>query len=161
MHPNHGAVKIRKRQERKLAGEDIEFLVLDNGEGLSVMVPEDQIEDCGVRPCMDQDEVDEIVGQLEDEPSTFKGAWSRRLKRNRERFNSGDPIEVAGVVRDLAVRDAKKGLSHAERRLYRDARRMLEGELAAVIDGGEDAAEELVDSALEDNIAKVTEAEAA
>ncbi len=148
IHPHHGAVTIERRQERRLGGDKIEFYVLGAPDGLSVMVPVDQVEESGIRPCMPEDDVEGVIEILTDDPSPVKGHWSRRLKRNRERYRSGDPSEVAGVVRDLAVKEQVKGLSPAERRLLRDARRMLEGELAAVVKGGADSAGEMIDEAL-------------
>lgn len=148
IHPHHGAVTVDRKQERQLGGDTIEFLVLSTDDGLSVMVPVDQVEETGIRDCMPKKEVKEVLEVLSDDPSPVKGHWSRRLKRNRERFRSGDPQEVATVVRDLAAKDERKGLSPAERRLYRDARRMLEGELAAVVKGGPEAAEQKIDDAL-------------
>lgn len=152
IHPHHGAVTIERKLERDFAGDQVEFFVLEAVDGLSVMVPVDQVEETGIRPCMPRGDVKGVVETLSDAPSPVKGHWSRRLKRNRERFRSGDPCEVAVVVRDLTAKEHGKGLSPAERRLLRDARRMLEGELAAVVKGGEEAAGELVDEALAEHV---------
>lgn len=149
IHPHHGAVTIQERRERQLGGEKVEMLVLTSDEGdLSVLVPADQVEEAGIRPCMPKKDVKAVLGVLSEDPSPVKGHWSRRLKRNKERYRSGDPEQVAVVVRDLFVKDQDKRLSPAERRLYRDARRMIEGELAAVVKGGAEAAEQKVDDAL-------------
>ncbi len=148
IHPHHGAVTIEKRQEREIGDEVIEMLVLTTEDDLAVMVPADQVEETGIRPCMPKKELEAVLDVLGEEPSPVKGHWSRRLKKNKERYRSGDPEQVAVVVRDLFAKDQAKKLSPAERRLYRDARRMIEGELAAVVKGGQEAAEKKVDKAL-------------
>ncbi len=148
IHPAHGAVTVENKTERDFDGEQVEFVVLGTDDGLTVLVPIDQVEEAGIRDCMPKKDVKHVLEVLSDDPTPIKGHWSRRLKQSKERYRSGDPQEVATVVRDLAAKDERKGLSPAERRLYRDARRMIEGELAAVVKGGAEAAERKIDDAL-------------
>jgi len=51
--------------------------------------------------------------------------WSRRYKANLEKLASGDLAQVVQVVRDLAERDASRGLSAAEKRMLARARLIL------------------------------------
>jgi CarD family transcriptional regulator len=51
--------------------------------------------------------------------------WSLRYKANLEKLASGDLVQVVQVVRDLAERDASRGLSAAEKRLLARARLIL------------------------------------
>jgi CarD family transcriptional regulator len=51
--------------------------------------------------------------------------WSRRYKANLEKLGSGDLVQVVQVVRDLAERDASRGLSVGERRMLARARLIL------------------------------------
>ena len=51
--------------------------------------------------------------------------WSRRYKANLEKLGSGDLVQVVQVVRDLAERDASRGLSAAEKRMLARARLIL------------------------------------
>jgi hypothetical protein len=51
--------------------------------------------------------------------------WSRRYKANLEKLASGDLVRVVEVVRDLAERDASRGLSAGEKRMLAKARLML------------------------------------
>ena len=45
--------------------------------------------------------------------------WSRRFKNNLEKLHSGDPYQVAEVLRNLAIREREKGLSAGEKRMIR------------------------------------------
>jgi RNA polymerase-interacting CarD/CdnL/TRCF family regulator len=51
--------------------------------------------------------------------------WSRRYKANLEKLASGDLIQIVQVVRDLAERDASRGLSIGEKRMLARARLIL------------------------------------
>lgn len=51
--------------------------------------------------------------------------WSQRYKANLEKLASGDLAQVIEVVRDLAGREASRGLSAAEKRMLVKARLIL------------------------------------
>jgi hypothetical protein len=51
--------------------------------------------------------------------------WSRRYKANLEKLASGNLVQVVQVVRDLAERDASRGLSAGEKRMLARARLIL------------------------------------
>jgi hypothetical protein len=51
--------------------------------------------------------------------------WSQRYKANLEKLASGDLIQVVEVVRDLAEREASRGLSAGEKRMLARARLIL------------------------------------
>ena len=87
--------------------------------------------------------------------------WSRRFKNNLEKLHSGDPYEVAEVLRNLAIRDREKGLSAGEKRMITKARQILISELSFATEKSEDEAEALIDGILDDSHgAKVSAAQA-
>ena len=51
--------------------------------------------------------------------------WSERYKANLEKLASGDLVQVVEVVRDLAGREASRGLSAGEKRMLAKARLIL------------------------------------
>jgi hypothetical protein len=51
--------------------------------------------------------------------------WSQRYKANLEKLASGDLVQVVEVVRDLAGREASRGLSGGEQRMLAKARLIL------------------------------------
>jgi RNA polymerase-interacting CarD/CdnL/TRCF family regulator len=51
--------------------------------------------------------------------------WSQRYKANLEKLASGDLVQVVEVVRDLAAREASRGLSAGEQRMLAKARLIL------------------------------------
>lgn len=149
IHPHHGAARVDELEQRELNGDNVEYVVLTSPyNDLTLKVPVSRVDDVGIRACMTTDVLDGVIEVLKDEPTPQKGHWSRRLKRNQSRMRSGEPDKLAMVVRDLTAKLSTKGLSPAERRIHRTSRRMLHGEIAAVLDGGADAADALLDKAL-------------
>lgn len=149
VHPHHGAAVVDDVESRELNGKLVEYLVLSAPDlDLTLRVPAETCSDVGLRECIDREQLDSVLGLLGEEGTPPTGHWSRRLKANQQRLRSGEPELVAQVLRDLTVKDEGKGLSPAERRLRDQARRMLLGEIAAVIDGDVDQAGALVDEAL-------------
>jgi CarD, C-terminal domain len=51
--------------------------------------------------------------------------WSQRYKANLEKLASGDLVQVVEVVRDLAGREASRGLSAGEQRMLAKAHLIL------------------------------------
>jgi hypothetical protein len=51
--------------------------------------------------------------------------WSQRYKANKAKLESGDLVQVVEVVRELAGREASRGLSAGEKRMLARARFIL------------------------------------
>lgn len=148
VHPHHGAAVINDLEKRVFDGREMQYLVLNAPDtDLTLRVPTEACADIGIRECMGRDELDSLLTLLGEEGEPPKGHWSRRLKRNQERLRSGDPDQVAVVLRDLTAKDLDNGLSPAERRLRDQARQMLLGEMSAIV-GDADNAESMLDEAL-------------
>jgi len=70
------------------------------------------------------------------------------MAHDQEKLKSGDVYQVAEVVRNLALREADKGLSAGEKSLYTKARNVLVSELSFALEISEDDATERVEGAL-------------
>jgi CarD family transcriptional regulator len=67
-----------------------------------------------------------FLGSEKDrESGQFAGLRSQRYKANLEKLASGDLVQVVEVVRDLAGREASRGLSAGEKRMLAKAPLML------------------------------------
>jgi CarD family transcriptional regulator len=73
--------------------------------------------------------VEEVMGVLRDDATRMPVNWNRRVKHNRDKISTGDVLELADVVRNLALRDAEKGLSTGEKQMFGKVKRMLASEL--------------------------------
>jgi CarD family transcriptional regulator len=58
--------------------------------------------------------------------------WSRRAQEHESKINSGDPVSIAEVVRDLHRGADQPEQSYSERQIYQAALERLARELAAV-----------------------------
>jgi len=61
-----------------------------------------------------------------------RAMWSRRAQEYEAKINSGDPISIAEVVRDLHRKVDQPDQSFSERQIYEAALDRLACELAAV-----------------------------
>ncbi|MBW3562385.1 MAG: CarD family transcriptional regulator [Actinobacteria bacterium] len=151
IYPHHGAAIIEKQETRELKGEERDYFVLRLTYGdLTVHVPMDSLEECGVRSVVSKKEVEQVLDVLRQPEGKQAGNWSRRFKANYEKLRSGDIYKVAEVVRNLAIRESDKGLSTGEKQMYTRAKKILASELAVAIKKDEEKAEELVNKTLEE-----------
>ena len=58
--------------------------------------------------------------------------WSRRAQEYEAKLNSGDPVSIAEVVRDLHRNVGQPDQSYSERQMYEAALERLAREFAAV-----------------------------
>ena len=58
--------------------------------------------------------------------------WSRRAQEYEQKINSGDPLAIAEVVRDLHRNAGQPDQSFSERQIYEQALDRLAAELAAI-----------------------------
>ena len=75
---------------------------------------------------------------MQDECSEMPKNWNRRFKHNRDKIKTGDIYELAEVVRNLALREAEKGLSTGEKQMFTRAKRILASELMYALEMDED-----------------------
>ena len=149
VYPHHGAATIEEIKTRTIKGEEKMYLRLKVTQGdLMIEVPAENVDLVGVRDVVDEDGLKEVIAVLQAQDAEEASNWSRRYKANLEKFQSGDVIKVAEVVRDLWRREQDRGLSTGEKRMLAKARQVLVSELALAEKKEEDEAEALLDEVL-------------
>ena len=151
VYPHHGAAVIEATEKRAMPpdGEDQEFFVLRMTHGdLVLKVPVDKAEEIGMRYPISVEDVEDVFEVLAKKDVREPTNWSRRFKNHQEKLKSGDVYQVAEVVRNLALRDADKGLSAGEKSMFVKARQVLVSELAFALDISEDDAMERLSKTL-------------
>ena len=114
-----------------------------------------------MRPCVSKNEVKKVLKVLTEDETSVAANWSRRFKNNLEKLHSGDPYEVAEVLRNLAIRDREKGLSAGEKRMITKARQILISELSYATGSPRTRPRRMIDGVLDDaHGAKVAAAQA-
>jgi CarD family transcriptional regulator len=140
-------------------GERREYLtikILHNE--MTVMVPTENAARAGLRRVIDEDMVKKVLAVLQDECSEMPKNWNRRFKHNRDKIKTGDVYELAEVVRNLAIREAEKGLSTGEKQMFTRARKILASELMYALEMTAEQVEVHLDSLLLDSTDTATKA---
>ena len=143
VYPHHGAGKVVKKEQKEVLGETREYLtikILHND--MTVMVPCCNAGKAGLRRVIGEEDVARVLAVLRDDVSQMPKNWNRRFKHNRDKIKTGDIYELAEVVRNLAIREAEKGLSTGEKQMFTRAKKILASELMYALEMDEQEVEE-------------------
>ncbi len=143
VYPHHGAGRVLRKEMKEVLGESREYLtikILHND--MTVMVPTENAALAGLRRVIDEETVKKVLAVLQDECSEMPKNWNRRFKHNRDKIKTGDIYELAEVVRNLAIREAEKGLSTGEKQMYTRAKKILASELMYALEMDEQEVDE-------------------
>ncbi len=136
VYPAHGVGIIRDVVTKEMDGEKITFYVLkilDNG--MTISVPIDNARSIGMRSVISSEQIDKVYEILHDrDVPTDNQTWNRRYRDYMSKIKTGDPLEVAKVLRDLALLKADKPLSFGERKMFDQARSLLVQEISVARD---------------------------
>jgi CarD family transcriptional regulator len=154
VYPHHGAGTVVKKESREVLGTKREYLtikILHND--MTVQVPSENADAVGLRRVIGEKEVAVVLKALTGGSTEMPKNWNRRFKHNRDKMKTGDILELAEVVRNLALRDHEKGLSTGEKQMYVKAKKILASEFMYALDKDEEGAEEYLDGLLEERFA--------
>ncbi len=153
IYPSHGIGKIIDIETTMVLGQDFScYLMYFEKEKLTIKVPLKNAENIGLRPLASKEQMDEVFTILRSGVKKMKGMWSRRAQEYESKINSGNIIELAEVLRDLA-RDIEDGeRSYSERIIYETAVSRLAAEYGAVYKVDAEAAKEAVISTAKDKL---------
>lgn len=132
VYPAHGVGEVTGIESRDVGGEKQTFYILrilDNG--MKVMIPTSATGNNALREIMSTVEVDKVFGVLrEKEISVETTTWNRRYREYMEKIKSGEPKQIAEVLRDLYLLKNDKDLSFGERKMLDTAKSLLVKELS-------------------------------
>lgn len=149
VYPMHGAGIIESIEEREILGDKRKYYILRLPlRNMKVMIPMNNVNSMGLRDIISDKEVEQVIAVLNDDESKMPQNWNRRYRANLDKIKSGDIYEVAGVVRNLMLREREKGLSTGERKMLNNAKQILISELVLVNDDEEDHVEELINESV-------------
>jgi CarD family transcriptional regulator len=149
VHPHHGAGEVVSRRRRRLLGSMRDYLEIEFAHtSLRIMVPCESAAAVGLRAVVGRRRVRRIVEVLESAPDAENCSWSQRQKRYRAKLKGGDVLDLAAVIRDLAVRAAGAQLPTSERELYERSRQVLASELCYALDIDAERARAYIDESI-------------
>lgn len=151
VYPQHGAGRILDLVTQEFQGEQREyFLIRIIHNDMTVQVPVDGLEKAGIRAVMDDEMVAQVLAVLRDDATHMPVNWNRRVRHNTDKIKTGDILEIADVVRNLAIREHERGLSTGEKQMFAKVRRILASEIMCVKGMPEDDALSFLDGILKE-----------
>lgn len=147
VHPNHGAGII---EQIKVQSKEKVYVLRVLVGSMTVQIPAGSVEKIGIRPIICCEEADRLLDFIRELEVTQDESWNKRCRHNMERLKSGDVTEVAYVVKSLTQRNRVKALSTGEKKIFNSANAIITSEIALAKNVSYETAEELLNSALED-----------
>lgn len=132
-HPMHGAGTISGMVEQRPGGQVKWYYVLTLMRGgLQLYIPCDGCEKAGIRPVISLQEAEDLLQSFAALETDLNGNWNQRYRENMERLKSGQPQQVAVVIKSLLRRGTQKDLSTGERKMLNTALQILASEISLV-----------------------------
>lgn len=133
VYPTHGVGRITRVEEQEVAGSKLElFVITFDKDKMTLRVPTAKAKAVGMRKLSSPDIVATALNTLKGRARIKRTMWSRRAQEYESKINSGDPVSIAEVVRDLHRGSDQPEQSYSERQIYQAALERLARELAAV-----------------------------
>ena len=133
VYPTHGVGKVEKIAKEEIAGHHLELIHITFEENrMTLRVPVAKARSAGLRRLSTRKMFDEALAVLKGRARIKRTMWSRRAQEYEAKINSGDPISIAEVVRDLHRNAGQPDQSFSERQIYEAAMDRLAAELGAL-----------------------------
>ena len=147
VYPTHGVGKVSDITKQTIAGSELELLVVNfDKEKMTLRIPTSKIQHVGLRKISDEKTMNEAFNTLKGKAKVRKVMWSRRAQEYENKINSGNPIAIAEVVRDLYRNENLAEQSYSERQIYEQAIGRLASEVSIFSNCSlEDANKKLLD----------------
>ena len=149
VYPTHGVGKVTDIVTEEIAGFELQLFVINfAAEKMTLRVPIGKAEESGLRKISSREKMQTAVGTLKGKARAKRTMWSRRAQEYEAKINSGDPVAIAEVVRDLHRPPDQPDQSYSERQMYEAALERLVNEYALVEKLDVDAATEKLETVL-------------
>ena len=133
VYPTHGVGKVERIASEEIAGHKLELIHITFEENrMTLRVPVAKARTAGLRKLATRKVFDEALALLKGRARIKRTMWSRRAQEYEQKINSGDPMQIAEVVRDLHRNAGQPDQSFSERQIYEAAMDRLAAELAAL-----------------------------
>lgn len=131
VYPTHGVGKISNVTKQNIAGSELECIVINfEKDKMTQYVPTTKIANVGLRKISDEKTMQEAFETLKGKAKVRKVMWSRRAQEYENKINSGNPVAIAEVIRDLYRSENLAEQSYSERQIYEQAVERLASEIS-------------------------------
>lgn len=131
VYPTHGVGKVADVTKQNIAGSELELLVVNfDKDKMTLRIPTSKIQHVGLRKISDDKTMNEAFATLKGKAKVRKIMWSRRAQEYENKINSGNPVAIAEVIRDLYRNENLAEQSYSERQIYEQAVNRLASEVS-------------------------------
>ena len=133
VYPTHGVGQVTSVEIQEIAGHKLKLFVISfEQDRMTLHVPITKADTSGLRKLSSRKMMDTAMETLKGRARVKRTMWSRRAQEYEAKINSGDPLAIAEVVRDLHRKSGQPDQSFSERQIFESARDRLAMELAAI-----------------------------
>ncbi len=133
VYPTHGVGRVLGVEKQEISGHILKLIIIKfEKDRMTLRVPVGKAEASGLRKLSSRKMMDTALATLKGRSRIKRTMWSRRAQEYEAKINSGDPVSIAEVVRDLHRGADQPDQSYSERQMYQAALDRLARELAAV-----------------------------
>ncbi len=133
VYPTHGVGSVQGIETVSAAGYSLSVIVVTFEENrMTLRVPVNKAASSGLRKLASNEGMKEALDTLKGRARIKRTMWSRRAQEYEAKINSGDPVAIAEVVRDLHRNAGQPDQSFSERQIYEQALDRLATEVAAI-----------------------------
>ena len=133
VYPAHGVGQVEGIETQTIAGMEISLYVVSfEKDRMRLKIPVTKADDSGLRKLSTNKRLDDALETLKGRSRVRRTMWSRRAQEYATKINSGDPVSIAEVLRDLKRSNDDTEQSYSERQIYQSALERLAREVAAV-----------------------------
>ena len=133
VYPAHGVGQIEGVETQTIGGMDVSLYAISfEKERMRLKIPVVKAESSGLRKLSTETHISDAIKTLKGRARIRRTMWSRRAQEYETKINSGDPVAIAEVLRDLKRSNDDSEQSYSERQIYQSALERLAREVAAV-----------------------------
>ena len=131
VYPSQGVGKITEIFEKIFRGTPMMYYkIYIEASDMIVMVPVEKTEELGIRSIVSSEEAEKALNSLSDDFEPITSDWKLRYQMNLDLLKKGTIADIAAIVRCLYNRSKVKELPILERKLYDQAKKLLEDEIS-------------------------------
>jgi CarD family transcriptional regulator len=133
VYPAHGVGQIEAIETQIISGMEIKlYAILFDKDRMRLKVPVFKAIGSGLRKLSSPNQMQDAMKTLQGRAHIRRVMWSRRAQEYETKINSGDPVSIAEVLRDLKRSNDDNDQSYSERQIYQSALERLAREVAAL-----------------------------
>jgi CarD family transcriptional regulator len=133
VYPAHGVGTIEGVETQSIAGMTVTLYAISfEKDRMRLKIPVQKAQTAGLRKLSSGDRLKDALKTLTGKAKIKRTMWSRRAQEYEAKINSGDPVQIAEVLRDLRRPKDDTEQSYSERQIYQSALERLAREVAAV-----------------------------